>query len=139
MTITEHYSVVRWYDGAAWVDVSADVAACALTLTRTTREIYTLGSTDALLAQGARSIRLTLAVARETTDGFYRALLDAEASDAALTLELYQPDMTTGSRKASGTFHITQIAPLGGDAGEGAAGLAEVVMVGGRGFTQSSA
>jgi hypothetical protein len=139
MTITEHYSVVRWHDGAAWIDVSADVGTCALTLTRTTREIYTLGSAEGLLAQGGRAIRLTLAVARETTAGFYRALLDAEASGAALTLELYQPDMTGGSRKASGAFLIAQVAPLGGDAGDGAAGMAAVVLVGGRGFTQGSA
>jgi hypothetical protein len=138
MTITEHYSVIRWHDGTAWVDVSVDVAACALTLTRTTREIYTLGSPDPLLAQGGRAIRLTLAVARETTAGFYRALLDAEASSAPLTLELYQPDMTTGSRKASGTFVIAQLAPLDGDAGDGAAGLAEVALSGGRGFAQTT-
>ena len=138
MTITEHYSVVRWHDGAAWVDVSADVAACALTLTRTTREIYTLGSPDPLLAQGGRAIRLTLAVARETNAGFYRALLDAEASGAPLTLELYQPDMTAGSRKAAGAFAIAQLAPLVGDAGDGAAGLAEAVLVGGRGFMQTT-
>lgn len=139
MTITEHYSVVRWYDGAAWVDVSADVAACTLTLTRTTREIYTLGSANPLLAQGGRSIRLTLTVARETDAGFYRALLDAEATGAALTLELYQPDMTAGSRKAAGAFLIRQLAPLGGDAGDGAAGLATIELIGGRGFTQGSA
>ncbi len=138
MTITEHYSVVRWYDGATWVDVSGDVAACALTLTRTTREIYTLASADPLLAQGGRSIRLALTIARETDAGFTRALLDAEASGAALTLELYQPDMTTGSRKASGAFRITQVTPLAGDTGDGTAGLAVVNLVGGRGFTQQT-
>jgi hypothetical protein len=138
MTTGEHYSVVRWYDGAAWVDVSAEVASCVVSLTRGTRELYTLSNADPLVALGGRTIRLTMRVVRETVVGFYRGLLDAEAAGSTISLELYQPDMTAGSRKASGTFVIRQIAPLEGDAGDGMTGMVQVELRGGRGFVQTT-
>jgi hypothetical protein len=133
MTILEHFSVIRWHDGVGWVDITAEIAACALTLTRQITPVYTLGESDPLLVAGGRGILLTLDVVRETTSGFYGALLSAAETGAPLMLELCQPDAAAGAYRASGNFVIREVIPLRAEAG--GAGTARALLVGGRGFT----
>lgn len=98
-------------------DISAQVVDCSVTPRLTVGSYYTLASRDEVTVEGKVPRGYDISMTIVKTDGASDAYAIIESwltgtSLAAKTIELYDPDTTTGSHKATGEVVLVSVGPV---------------------------